>query len=451
MFAYILSLFLALYVPLEPVFNAWVPDDIYIYWISLPEFLILACGLLILFDRFYIRPPQGERVSFTHFLKLQYKEVGAMALFALWVVISTLLNWQSGVVALLGVRQILRFIGFAYLIHMAGLTKTHARTLLIVMMSMVLLQTSLGIAQVTLPESWTHFIQGRDERVAVSFAPPTFDINWLVGTRATGTLLRYDRLGVFLALGVIIFVAWERYILAGFVSIALLATYSRTAWIGTLCALIYILWVRHRAKEIKAIAVLIGMGILSLIIYAYMVPYPIRFIQESYRVTIPQRILQTFSRSELEVSSERFGRIFFWGATLGEIVQDNPLLGVGPGRYGGGAVSIGNNHAVYDEYNIPFGIENKGGQIDNNWLSLWGELGTIGLFLFIYLLYTLWSQAKKLYHGTRDIFFKKASVALRACIIAYSLFALFGPYFELKPSSYYFWMLGALTLTPYED
>lgn len=450
MVAYILSLFLAMYLPFEPIINKWVPDEWYVYWVVVPEALILLGYIAVLFKRFVAYRSHYHAESILLFLKLYKKEAIATFVFLLWVLLVTFLHWQSLVIALVGVRQIARFIAYMYLLWIAGVTKQQARIIFISMAIMVLIQASLGLAQVALPEQWTHFLQGRDERVAVQVVAPSFDANWIPGTRATGTLLRYDRLGIFLVLGTILLVAWRRYALAGVVILALMFTYSRTAWLGALAALGYMLLIHGKTRALKIGLACVAVAGVALTLYAYSLPYPIRFIQENYRLTIPQRIVQTFSRSEVEISMERYGRLYFWGATVSRIVAHNFFTGVGPGRYGGGAVVITDNHAVYDEYDVPFGIENKGGQIDNNWLSLLGELGVIGVGLMLAMLWQLLMHAREIYTSTDDVFQKRVSLAAQACIVAYAVFACFGPYFELKPAAFYFWTIAGLGVYNYE-
>jgi len=68
------------------------------------------------------------------------------------------------------------------------------------------------------------------------------------------------------------------------------------------------------------------------------------------------------------------------------IVLDNPVLGVGPGRYGGAAAAIIPS-PVYAEYDAGlYGFRT----VHNFWLHLLGEVGVIGTTIFLTMIVGLW-------------------------------------------------------------
>ena len=449
MISYFLLIFLAVYLPFEPFINKFIPDRWYLVWVNLPEILIFLTLSAVLYEFFFLKTPEERERIFKS--KERKKVIIVFIIFCAWGVASALINWQSLVTATVGLRQIFRFSALIPVVYLDNLNKQHAKKIINVIMGVVILQALLGLSQVILPSQLSAFFAGREDRIAISFNAPVFEPNWLLGARATGTLARYDRLGIFLSLGLILLLVFRRFNLFVIAFVALLFTYSRTAWLGTCGAIIYFLVELKKFNFLKILGLLFAAMIISIFIYSFSLPYPVRFIQESYRQNIAQRILQTFSRSEMELSEERFGRIYFWKESLGKVIKDNFIFGVGPGRYGGGATSILDNKSVYDKYSIPFGIENKSGQIDNNWLSLWGELGTGGLIIFILLLCVLWGLSQSIFKNLNDDFSQDLSLTARCFIVAYSVFALFGPYFEIKAPAFFFWVVASLLLINYEE
>jgi hypothetical protein len=71
-------------------------------------------------------------------------------------------------------------------------------------------------------------------------------------------------------------------------------------------------------------------------------------------------------------------RLYFLRDGL-RILRDNPVLGVGPGRYGGAVAKIVGS-PVYDEYGTSLGHFRT---VHNFWLHLAGETGVLGISLFL--------------------------------------------------------------------
>ena len=84
------------------------------------------------------------------------------------------------------------------------------------------------------------------------------------------------------------------------------------------------------------------------------------------------------------------------------IVTDNPVLGVGPGRYGGAAATIIPS-PVYAEYGTDlYGFRT----VHNFWLHLFGEVGVVGGAIFVVLVLGLWLRmARAARHETDPVTF----------------------------------------------
>ena len=110
-------------------------------------------------------------------------------------------------------------------------------------------------------------------------------------------------------------------------------------------------------------------------------------------VTVMPRDLLGGSGDRPDLLDSTFGRIgavgegrdlrtLFIGNAV-PIIRDHPLIGVGPGRYGGAVAELYGTE-VYAEYGTDkLLVDPKQHTIDNFWLHLLGETGFIGLFAFV--------------------------------------------------------------------
>lgn len=104
---------------------------------------------------------------------------------------------------------------------------------------------------------------------------------------------------------------------------------------------------------------------------------------------------------------------FYRGYTLAksiEIWKDHPVLGVGPGMYGG-VVSMTFNSPIYKKYNFSqrwfdYGLRTFR-SLDQFWPQVLAEMGFLGSLGFGFLLIALWQTAKKASLHAKDTLRKK--------------------------------------------
>lgn len=97
------------------------------------------------------------------------------------------------------------------------------------------------------------------------------------------------------------------------------------------------------------------------------------------------------------------------------IVRDNPLLGVGPGRYGGAVATIFPS-PVYDEYGTTLG---RFRTVHNFWLHIAGEVGVIGVALFLTMVAALIIRlARTARRADGDRFVVLAGAATAAIVVS---------------------------------
>lgn len=149
---------------------------------------------------------------------------------------------------------------------------------------------------------------------------------------------------------------------SGIIFIALLLTFSRSAWIAFVVMVLYFIFVWNK-KWLLVFPAL-----------AAVTPF-----------IMPASVINRFSNlldpTYYQMSAE-YGRLAFWAAALDKITH-NPLLGVGLGTFG---------DSVPLRHNIPFAT-----WVDNHYLKMGAEIGLPGMLAFIALLAALFLLAHKLF------------------------------------------------------
>jgi O-antigen ligase len=228
---------------------------------------------------------------------------------------------------------------------------------------------------------------------------------------------------------------------------ALLLTYSRASWLAFLAGMFTIgYFLMHDRRLFKILAT----GGFLIAFYLLFVTITQNLgtgtVDQSSRQSLRDRLVESVSLYSWRQSYEGYGRFFFIINTPLTVVRNSPLFGVGPGNYGGGVAAALDNRRIYDVLHLPFGIQNAYGQIDNNWLSIWGETGTLGLIIWILLFVEIFRSANKVQAHSKDIIQKTIAQGLCGAVVALSVLGFFGPYFEFRTLMMYFWLVVGIAL-----
>ncbi|MCK4778116.1 MAG: O-antigen ligase family protein, partial [Actinomycetia bacterium] len=217
------------------------------------------------------------------------------------------------------------------------------------------------------------------------------------------------------------------FLLATPMLLALLLTFSRESWVGLFAG-------------IAVVGALIDRRIITILV----------IILIAASITFPQqvmgRIIEGFSfeylRSSYGPPTAIFhggGRAFYYIQSI-KVIKDNFLFGVGPGRFGGSVAYIFPT-PVYEKYNIPMSMN----QIDTFWMQLWGEVGTLGLLMFLIMLGMIFLRARKLILAKNTpLFLKGLTAGFIAGFIAVSVEALAANIFEVHATMLFFWFFMAV-------
>src|SRR3990167_5124967 len=369
------------YMPLEPFLLKFIPSDFYLY-IRFGSEAVIYLIVIALLWKFISRQLKWQLTAFDMIFAAL---LGTM-------LVGTLLHWTSLEVTLLGWRGILRFMVLYYVILYLRPTR---QQILIAVGGLALLlfgESLLGLTQWLSGGRLDAFLAPSQQQF---FGDITITIgttlDWGEGQRVFGTLGKYEQLGSWLMMGLFFVIAtlyeyqgprkrWLWVLFAvGLVTLAL--TYSRAAWFGWVLGAVIMSFIIKRHKKVFFIT--LG-ALAALFLYKEFSGLVVdTLLARPYtNVGILERLFEVFSYERWRGEYFVFFRFYFLVEVPRKVIPLSPIFGFGPGQFGSGAAAALHNTAIYNLANIPFGIWGQVGFIDNNWLSLWAEVGTLGLLLY---------------------------------------------------------------------
>lgn len=435
---------LAVYLPFEPFLLKFVPDEAYVFIRYVPELLIyVLLGFLLL------QVVLGKRTYRHSVLDLPF------ALLLVVLLASTLINTVSPSVAVLGARQILRFIFLFFIVHQLAPDKAYIKRFTIWLFSVALFQAVVGVIQRLTGGALDALLLPSEARnfgdITLTSGTSQF---WDPGSRVFATLGRYDRLGNLLAFFLALAVAFlydpayrtsrkELWWLLGLGVPALVFTFSRASWFAFLGAFLFIAVVLYRDKR-----VLMGSALVAAMLAAYvgLSGLNVRIITEAPGQTFVERFYETFSYARWRGEYYGLGRVFWAVQTPTVVIPASPFFGHGPGQYGGGAVSALHQTQTYDKLGLLFGVYGTDGYIDNNWFSIWGETGTLGLIAFLWMYVLLVRAGVRLFKEGKDPFSRALGGGYAAAMLGAALIGFLSTAFEIRTFGFYLWTYGAFVM-----
>ena len=114
--------------------------------------------------------------------------------------------------------------------------------------------------------------------------------------------------------------------------------------------------------------------------------------------------------------------------------------------YGGGAAAALGNSQVYDSLGLPFGVYGSGGYVDNNWLSLWGEIGSLGFVVYLWMYATLFLICLRVWRSSKSTFTRALSLGVAATMMAVALNAFLATFLEVRTLAPYLWTMTGLVV-----
>ncbi len=433
---------LAIYLPFESLVLKFTPDEVYVFARYFPETLIYVVAAVVLWGIFSGKKPwRSTRFDLP------------MALLLLSLGASALVNLVDPTIAILGLRQILRFILVFFLVVQMAPSKKFVMNLTWVMLGIVIFQSGLGILQSLVGERLDAFLLPSDVRTlgAITLTEGVQQF-WDPGSRVFATLGRYDRLGNFLYIFLLIATGmiftekvYKKYPWLVWLFVAavptLILTYSRSSWFAFLLGFLFIGLMMKKDPRVLA-------GLTAFVVFLVLAlgasGLNVSLITETPGQSLSERFYESFSYARWRGEYYGLGRVFWYVHTPKDVVAASPVLGFGPGQFGGGAVSALHNTSVYEALGLPYGVFGTEGFIDNNWFSLWGEGGTLGLGLYLWLYLAIFLYAIRVARTHHDAYTRALALGVCAMLIGVAFNAFTSTIFEIRTSGYYLWLYAGL-------
>lgn len=450
--SYLIIYGLLIWFPLETLILRYAPVDYYALLKYLPE--VVLYGMVgISWYRYNKRT--GHTFPHTPINKW-------FGLFLLIAIISLIINWYSPLTWALGIRQLLRFALISAIIFLEEYNQETLKHFVYIAGGMILLEAFFGIVQFAMGGRLDHYLFFSESITVGGAQLEGLQQFWAPGQRVFATLGRYDRLGSLLAIGIVMLVPWlyeikdkvQRFwieIAATMIVVALVLTYSRASWIAAVVGVVVVAIGLYHDKRIIKYG-----GILAAIFILY---FGAIIVTENYgggvldksKQSLTERTVEAVSWYSWQLNYEGYGRLFFIINTPYRLVRDHVFFGVGAGNYGGGVAAALGNKKAYDLAGLPFGIQNTYGQIDNNWMSIWGEAGTLGLIVWIMIFVTVYKTSSMLSQRFDTAWKRNLARGLCGVTVAIAILGFFGPYFEFRTLMVYYWLLVAIVLQHHRE
>ena len=433
---------LAVYLPFESIILKFTPDEVYVFARYFPETLIYLVAAVVLWNVFSgKRPWRSTRFDLP------------AALFVLSLLASALVNLVDPTVTILGLRQILRFVLVFFLVVQLAPSKKFILQLTWIMLAVVIFQATLGIAQSIIGEPLDNLLLPSESKTlgAITLTGGVEQF-WDPGSRVFATLGRYDRLGNFLYLFLLLTAGMlftqrvqKKYSWLIFVFVAalpaLVLTFSRSSWFAFLIGFLFIgLYIKKDPRVLAGISAFV----IFLVVALGASGLNVSLITEAPGQSLSERFYESFSYARWRGEYYGLGRVFWYVHTPKDVVTASPVLGFGPGQFGGGAVAALHNTSVYEDLGLPYGVFGTEGFIDNNWFSLWGEAGTLGLGLFIWLYGGIFLYALRVAREHKDPMTQAFALGVCAMMLGVAFNAFTSTVFEIRTSAYYLWLYAGL-------
>jgi len=432
--------FLILYLPLEEFVLKWVDYSIYPalrYGVELVIYLVLLKTI-------------SEKLVRNERLVSSPIDLPLLLLAGLGL-ISSFVNGMPILAGLLGLRPLLRYAALFYLILNSDFSEQSLPRLFKAVMLIALLEVGIGLAQYALGEPANLFLRPKDSVVAdrlVNALSNSQDL--FAGQKVFATLGRYNLLGAFLACVLLLLLAYrfERGVLSPKLKLLLLGafpvfllTYSRLSWVGFLAGFITLLFIRKKSK------LLLAFGLIGLIFVMAFSSGNTSLKESEVKGSLKDRILGPFTSDYWSVSSSS-QRLFVVSQVTSNISGAGLLIGYGPGTMGSLLSKLEEGVSRLGELGDPKQLFIVG---DVGWISLMGQVGVLGLALFVWLIIALFRATLLSYHKTNHFWVKSLTLGLLGYVMAMVVMNFFGSPFETRVNSAYFWILSGVVLKKYES
>ena len=433
---------LAAYTPFEEFLLKWIPDDLFFY-ARFGVYGFMAAGMGVILLR---RLVEGRPLWIRTPLDLP------LALFLLVSLFSLVVNEIPFGAFLFSYQPMLRFVVLAfYAVQFVDFSERDTRRLLLLLAAVVTAEALIGMAQSAIGLPASEFLAPTVREFMGFEAGGMTQLVQEGHFNVFGTMNRYNTLGAFMAMAIVMSIPFYpsvgrrgaiRYLVFLLVAgVCLVLANARAPWLGLAIATCFIFAMQGKLKAV--VLPMVG----ALLVYAALIMFADQVTVYGWDETNAlQRFLEPFSGEYRQQMTRQFGRIYYMTLFPFDLLAyqvSTFLIGFGPGSLGTRAQDI------YDLYALtPLGImrEWQFYVCDVNWAYILGQVGLVGLSIFVWGLLRIFAVAVKTYRYTADAFLKKLALGYAGLFVLAMVLACFFPMFEMRPLSLYFWLFGGILL-----
>lgn len=434
---------LAFYIPIERFITVRLPDLAFLISQVSGEVVLLALLGGILVRKLASRKPFTSTPLDAPLLAF----IGACLL-------SAFVNGVGAKSTVYGMRVVLRYAILFYAIANAGFTKRQLRVVVLAYLAAAGLQIAAGLTQALsggAAKEW--FIASRDIRlgdVILSKGQRASAIGHGLFTVIFGTMDSYNDYGMFLAAAWLAAYAlwrtgpdaWGRarlrvLLLLGFACVLL--SFSRSSLLTVLIGTAVLGHLSGGRRIAYAILVVLIVG-LSVITFLGM-----RYAGENlpvYSTSIVYRWVRPFTAENMAVTQAGNFRLFLLFVVSAKVLAISPLFGLGPGTFGS-ALTMSPSSEMYASLGMTTQLA-PGYAADSNWTTMLAQTGLLGLAAFIFIVTRMASYSVRLLRHSSDPMVRGVSLAQIGVTAGIVVAGFFGPFFEARYTSFYFWVVSGM-------
>ena len=430
--------FLGAYLPFEELVLKWAPTSLYTPLRFLGEATILLLLCVYLIDRVILKQK---------WIKTPI-DLPIVILVAA-ILLSTVVNNVPILVALLGVKNLLRYVALFYLIILIRPSEEQINLLIKFLFLAAIIQAGIAILQSLIGKPAYDLLSARDVIIDGQIIRPGEVAKLTYGSYRTmvfGTMVRYNFLGNYLAIWLGIAGAtlmfkypklnikiWHIMLL----SIALLLTYSRMSWIAIMMAgLVLFAFSRKNRIFVYIISSLI-------FVFTFLASMLVDGNVDVSTVDVGlgnplTRYLNLFSTQYLEVLVKG-GRAYSYLSIVPAVLRISPVVGLGPGMI---ASDVSNLIAVSDiaeqlKLDNPNALRYLG---DAGFATIIAQLGLLGFIAIVLVLIQLFRTS---FQTLKYLDHRTLTVGYIMILVMMIIFNLASFAFIYRVPGYYFWMFSA--------
>ncbi|EJQ24130.1 O-antigen ligase family protein [Bacillus cereus] len=378
---------------------------------------------------------------------LSFKNIGnlgiVLLLFLVVSLISSMLNDVSVDIFLLGLRWFLRYIPILLIVMLLDWRIEEIKRIFLIIFGVVLFVNLVGVLQLLGGEKISEILKPKALEITNQI---TLELDQGISRYAVySTFGRYSAFALFLStFFVFIFAKFimtkKSGLLLLFTGIMLMLTYARQAVFGVILGII-IIAILHNNKKLR---IVMGMGFTIVTIsFLIFLQNTQGFVANDISQDFTNRFFGALTYENFLFDIRNYGRLYFIFVVGKLFLQEVPLLGVGMGMYGTEpAISL--NSSVYVHYNIPIQYS-----MDVFWISILGQVGLIGLLLWVAIYIICFIKSIKLFKKTSHRFVKWFALGYASNIGVILTESFFSSNLNDRYQSFYFWLLTGFLLILY--